>query len=256
MSRARDHILAAVRSGLGRGALDQAARRELARRLARPKANLVPSRVDLDHAGLTELFVDMALEAKATVSRVEAETQILAGLPRAVADYLGSRGLSFEVRMAPDPALEAVPWAEEPRLTIRRGRAEPEDKVSVTCAFAGIAETGTCMLLSGGTSPATLNLLVDTHIVVLFASRIVASYEDAWARLRERSGREGGDAVPVMPRAVTLITGPSRTADIEQTIQMGAHGPRRFHIVLAAQGPPGPGVEGRTAEARVHEDAE
>jgi L-lactate dehydrogenase complex protein LldG len=58
---------------------------------------------------------------------------------------------------------------------------------------------------------------------VLRASEVVAAYEDGWDRLR-RTG--------VMPRTVNFITGPSRTGDIEQRIQLGAHGPRRLHIVL------------------------
>ena len=89
-------------------------------------------------------------------------------------------------------------------------------------AFAGVAETGTLIMRSGPNHPTTLNFLPDTHIVVIRKSQVVGTYEDAWDRLRE------GD----MPRTVNLITGASRTGDIEQTIFMGAHGPRRMHIVL------------------------
>ncbi|MEZ5579927.1 MAG: LUD domain-containing protein [Candidatus Competibacteraceae bacterium] len=79
------------------------------------------------------------------------------------------------------------------------------------------------MLLSGPHSPpTTLNFLPDTHIVVLRADRIVGAYEDAWDLLRARGLG--------MPRTVNFITGPSRSADIEQTVQMGAHGlaPQRW----------------------------
>ena len=102
--------------------------------------------------------------------------------------------------------------------------------MSVTPAFAGIAETGTLMLTSGKDRPATLNFLPETHIVVLKASQVVGAYEDAWDLLRQAEG-EG-----VMPRSVNLITGPSRTGDIEQKIQLGAHGPRRLHIVVVEGG--------------------
>jgi L-lactate dehydrogenase complex protein LldG len=104
------------------------------------------------------------------------------------------------------------------------GRGEDSDAVSVTGAFAGVAETGTLVLVSGPEHPSTLNLLPETHIVVLRRDQLVGSYEDAWALLRVM-GRG-------MPRTVTMVTGPSRTADIEQTLQLGAHGPRRLHIVL------------------------
>ncbi len=86
------------------------------------------------------------------------------------------------------------------------------------------------MLVSGPQSPTTLNFLPETHIAVLRASRMVGPYEDAWERVRALYGRGG------LPRTVNFITGPSRSADIEQTIQLGAHGPRRLHIVLIEDG--------------------
>ena len=103
------------------------------------------------------------------------------------------------------------------------GRAEPDDLVSVTPALAGIAETGTLMAASGPDHPTTLNFLPAVHIVVLQADRVVGTYEEAWERLREAGA---------LPRTVNLITGPSRTGDIEQTIFLHAHGPGRLHIVL------------------------
>ena len=57
---------------------------------------------------------------------------------------------------------------------------------------------------------------------------LVGAYEEAWARLRVAANR-GGDR---MPRAVNLVTGPSRTGDIEQTLQLGAHGPQRLHVIV------------------------
>ena len=82
------------------------------------------------------------------------------------------------------------------------------------------------MLTSGPDNPTTLNFLPENHIIALPASRICATYEDAWDAMRAIYG--GG----IMPRAVNFITGPSRTADIEQTLLMGAHGPRRLHVIL------------------------
>ena len=108
-------------------------------------------------------------------------------------------------------------------LELRRGRAEDSDAAGITGAFVAIAETGTLMLISGADTPTRNNFLPDTHIVVLRASEVVASYEDGWDRLR---------AAGAMPRTVNFITGPSRTGDIEQRMVLGAHGPRRLHIVL------------------------
>jgi L-lactate dehydrogenase complex protein LldG len=125
--------------------------------------------------------------------------------------------------MTPDPKLDAIPWAARPMLELRRGRAEDSDAAGITGAFAAVAETGTLMLVSGADTPTRNNFLPDTHIVVLRASEVVASYEDGWDRLR---------AAGAMPRTVNFITGPSRTGDIEQRMVLGAHGPRRLHIVL------------------------
>jgi L-lactate dehydrogenase complex protein LldG len=111
------------------------------------------------------------------------------------------------------------------------------------------------MLASGSGTPTTLNFLPDTHIVVLHAGQIVASYEDGWDLLRTLASRtpapppqageggspQSGDRVGALPRTVNLITGPSRTGDIEQRIQLGAHGPRRLHIVLVEDAPPAKG---------------
>jgi L-lactate dehydrogenase complex protein LldG len=95
---------------------------------------------------------------------------------------------------------------------------------------------------SGPAHPTTLNFLPEHHIVALRASQVVAAYEDAWSLLRKARKRGRGFE---MPRSVHLITGPSRTGDIELTIQLGAHGPRALHILLiddaAAGGTPDDG---------------
>jgi L-lactate dehydrogenase complex protein LldG len=115
-------------------------------------------------------------------------------------------------------------------LRIRRGRAEATDAVSLTPCLAAIAETGTLMLISSQGTPTTLNFLPDIHIAVVHADQVVASYEDGWDRLRARTAvhPDGG----LLPRAVNFVTGPSRTGDIEQQIVLGAHGPRRLHILV------------------------
>jgi len=216
----RDDILVGIRKALKRGPLDGAAADALGAQLEDPKRNLIPARATvLDDAGRIDLFVAMAEEVQTTVDHVAG----LAEVPAAVARYLASENLPAELVMAPDPALDAIPWGERPLLQLRRGKAAPGDQVSLTPAFAGIAETGTLMLTSGPETPTTLNFLPDTHIVVLRADQVLPHYEEGWSRLR---------ASGAIPRTVNFITGPSRTGDIEQRIQLGAHGPRRLHIVL------------------------
>ncbi len=192
-------------------------------RLAAHRRNLVPARATmLDERGRIGLFAEMAEEVQSTVARVGS----LAAVPEAIARYLAAENLPAELVMAPDPNLDEIPWNTWPLLQIRRGRAEAEDRVSLTPCHAAIAETGTLMLISGAHTPTTLNFLPETHIVVVRRDQVVATYEDGWDRLRTASRTEA------LPRAVNFITGPSRTADIEQHIELGAHGPRRLHIVL------------------------
>ena len=102
--------------------------------------------------------------------------------------------------------------------------AGESDLVGITGAFCAIAETGTLMTVTGPRTPATASLLPETHIALVAASRIVRGMEEAWQLARTELGK--------LPRAVSFISGPSRTADIEQTVTLGAHGPYRVHIIL------------------------
>jgi L-lactate dehydrogenase complex protein LldG len=219
MSEGRKAVLASVARALGREEPDAATRAALEQRLAQHAPNLIPKRAQLAQPQRVALFVEMAREASATVAVLPS----LAAVPEAVADFLRRENLPPELTIAPDPALEGLPWSSRPLLAIRSGRADGSESVSLTHAFAGIAETGTLMLRSGPDAPTTLNFLPDTNIVLIEAGRIVGAYEEAWALLRQ--------AGP-LPRTVNFITGPSRSADIEQTLQLGAHGPRRLHILL------------------------
>jgi L-lactate dehydrogenase complex protein LldG len=224
MSDARSTILNGIRRSLHRGELTSAQRQAVEARLAEPPRGPAVARANLPQPDKVALFCQWAETNNATVARVAA-----ADVPGEVANYLARNNLPAEAAMAPGAALEGYDWASQRMLSLRRGRGEGSDHVSITGAFAGIAETGTLVTASGPDHPVTLNLLPDTHIVVLREGDIVGGYEDVWARLRARYGKNH------MPRTVNTITGPSRTGDIEQTIELGAHGPRRMHIVVVRE---------------------
>ena len=218
---ARSQILNGIRRSLHRGELTGAARQEVEARLAAPPRGPAVARAQLPPAERVALFCHWAEVTNATVSRVGA-----AEVAGEVAAYLARNNLPAQAAMAPSPQLDAYDWASQPMLSLRRGAGRGSDQVSITGAFAGIAETGTLVMASGPDHPVSLNLLPDTHIVVLREADIVGGYEEVWARLRERYGKDH------MPRTVNTITGPSRTGDIEQRLILGAHGPRRLHVVL------------------------
>ncbi len=224
MTDARSTILTGIRRSLRRGELTGTARLAAIARLAEPPPGPAVARAKLAQPEKVALFCQWAETNNATVARVAA-----ADVPAEVAGYLARNNLPAEAVMAPSSALNAYDWSSQKMLSLRRGRGEGRDHVSITGAFAGIAETGTLVTASGPEHPVTLNLLPDTHVVVLRESDIVSGYEDVWARLRARYGKDR------MPRTVNTITGPSRTGDIEQTIELGAHGPRRMHIVVVRE---------------------
>jgi L-lactate dehydrogenase complex protein LldG len=228
MADSRERILGNLRRSLRRGDTDESAAAQVRDRLAAHRPNTIPARATaLDKAARIDLFVAMAEEVAATVARVTGFAQV----PGAVADYLARYNLPAEMVITPDPALAPIPWQERPTLSVRPGIATAQDLVGVTGSFAGVAETGTLMLISGPESPTRNNFLPDNHIVVLRAEQIVPTYEEGWNRLRAR------ETPFTMPRTVNFITGPSRTADIELKIELGAHGPRRLHIVIVDEPP-------------------
>ena len=218
---ARDEIFSSLRRSLRvRG--DEAPRRAaVAERLASKPLGIIPERGRGDAATRIANFKAEALRAAATLGEVASA----ADAPAEIARYLREGNMPASLRMGADPRLAAMPWAET-SLEISHGPSDGHDLNAVSAAFAAIAETGTLALRSGSDNPTTLNFLPDNHVVVLFAQDILGNMEDVFSRLRDAHG--AGQA----PRTLNFITGPSRSADIEQTLLFGAHGPRRLHIVL------------------------
>ena len=165
-----------------------------------------------------ERFVAKMLEKSATLERLPS----MAEVGPAVARFVAAMACPPRVRVS--ALLANVAWPAV--LEVMTGAAQREDSTSVTPCFAAVAESGGIVTLSGPDTPSTLNFVPDNHVVVVRTAQVVPHFEDMWAQFRA-SGRP-------MPRTVNIISGPSRTADIEQTIQLGAHGPRRLHILLLA----------------------
>jgi len=100
-----------------------------------------------------------------------------------------------------------------------------ELKIGVTgCEFL-ISRRGSIMISSRQPSGRRLNVFPETHIVIAFTSQLVPDLKDALAGIREKYGNR-------IPSMVSVITGPSRTADIEKTLVLGAHGPKELIVFL------------------------
>jgi L-lactate dehydrogenase complex protein LldG len=210
----RDNILARIRAAQGRGIAPEEAERETVRAHLRAHPQSPRPASDGD---LVARFRARALSLASTWGEVGAKCEI----PAATAAYLRENNLP----------LRAVCWNEFTDLDwagsgieVEARNARGDDLVGITGAFCAIAETGTLMMTSGPRTPAAVSLLPETHIAVVSRARIVRGMEDAWALLRAEFEH--------MPRAVNFISGPSRTADIEQTVTLGAHGPYRVHLIL------------------------
>jgi L-lactate dehydrogenase complex protein LldG len=222
---AREDILARVRSGLKTPQDDAVRRRAVQARLKKAPAGVIPARGQLGHSEQVALFCEMAAKLGMSVERLEKPQDV----PKAVADYLRARNLRSSVRMGADPRLAAMPWARQKALEVRHGASDGEDETGVSHAFKGVAETGAIAVLSGPDNPYTINFLPEHHIVVVDAADIVGDFEAALGEGRARFGKGR------MPRTFTFISGPSRSADVEQTIILGAHGPRALHLILVGK---------------------
>lgn len=218
---ARDDVYAGIRRSLGVSASDSARLEAVRARIADAKGGIRPARGEGDLEQRIAIFAAQARSVSASVDIVANHEEAAA----AIAAFLRRHNLPARLRMGTDERLAGLPLAAQ-SLEVSTGVSDGSDLNALSHAEAGVSETGTLLLVSGAHNPSTLNFLPDNHIVILRADAIAPVYEDAFAHVRARYGK--GD----MPRTVNLITGPSRSADIEQKLLLGAHGPRRLHVVI------------------------
>ncbi len=98
-------------------------------------------------------------------------------------------------------------------------------KVAITrCEFL-IARLGSAMISSKHDSGRRLNIYPEIHIILAYTSQLVPDLKNALAGIKKRYGDD-------LPSMISVVTGPSRTADIEKTLVMGAHGPKDLYVFL------------------------
>lgn len=213
MNNARDNILARIRNAnqqLVKGGSEKAVNERIQQHSRGPQPQW--------SGDLLVRFTEKTEQAASSYETVKDESEIVS----AVSAYLTAQSLENKIVCAGTALLERLEWpyaiSAETRL------ATTDDKVVLVEAFAAIAETGSIVMYSDKQTPTSLNFLPDHFLCVVNKRSIVSHMEDIWERLRAE--RES------FPRAINIVTGPSRTADVEQIIQMGAHGPRRVHLLL------------------------
>jgi L-lactate dehydrogenase complex protein LldG len=222
---ARELVLGSIRQALGVTGREAPRRKVVADRLAAHPVGVIPKRAQLEPKARGDLLAEMIAMAAGTV----AEVSDAASVPGAVTEFLRRHNLPLSVRRGHDARLAALPWHLEGALEVTVGASDGQQLASVSHAFGAVAETGTLVLMSGMDNPTTLNFLPDDHIVIVDVNDVVGDFETIFVELRRHSGERQ------LPRVVNLITGPSRSADIEQTLILGAHGPRRLHVILVGE---------------------
>ena len=170
---------------------------------------------------LATAFLTNVLKNQGTVECVANRSAAV----KALADYVYRHFRSHRLVAGNDANLAAMPWREAGVLP-RFGAIEPGEPVALSYALLGIAETGATALQTGKANPAVNNFLSEHHLVLVDSSRLVATMEQAWTRIRQEMNKSG------RPRGYNFIAGPSSTADIEGQLVYGAHGPRNWHVIL------------------------
>jgi L-lactate dehydrogenase complex protein LldF len=134
---------------------------------------------------------------------------------QAVLEFLNARQIN-KIHLEPNTLDESI--LKQAGITAVHA-PDPSILVGVTKAMCGLADTGSVLIVDGEGNPLEASLLPEIHLVVLRASDILPSLENAIHLIRPSD-------------AAVVITGPSRTGDIEMTLTIGVHGPGEVHVFL------------------------
>jgi L-lactate dehydrogenase complex protein LldG len=169
-----------------------------------------------------DLLASFIARAKASAAQVH-EISSSAEVPLRIAEILRASVAPLELHIPTTSPLNELPWRIAPELSISAA-PPPGGQSALAAADYGIAETGTLVFCSGAKSPSSWHFRPGREFILVERSRILPGLEDVITAIATSGA---------MPATVNLVTGPSRTADIEQTIELGAHGPREVHILIA-----------------------
>jgi L-lactate dehydrogenase complex protein LldG len=216
----RDEILARIRTNAAGDKSPQGRKRIVTNRIKGHPAGIIPAGPDSAEDRVRQ-FASKAKNAAASVAIVAA-----GGEAAAISKWLRNHNLPQALRMGTDQRLKRIKWPKKTGPELKTGPSDGNDLTGLSHGFAGISESGTLVMVSGAQNPTTINFLPENHIVILDAKDIDGDHEAVWRRIRRKF------SAGKMPRTVNMITGPSRSADIEQTLILGAHGPIRLHIII------------------------
>lgn len=215
---ARSEIFARLREA-GRGETEETIQRERLSLGSAPAPALPATEI-------CQAFILNVLKNHGSVACVNNRSEAV----QAIAHYLYAHFHNYRLVTGNDPRLAAMPWRDAGVLP-RFGSLEAGEPVALSFARLGVAETGAAVTWTSKANPAANNFLPEHHIVLVDKNDLVTTMEKAWEKIHhalEKTGRT---------RGINFIAGPSSTADIEGELVYGAHGPRRWHIVLMGDVP-------------------
>jgi L-lactate dehydrogenase complex protein LldG len=220
MSDARSAVLARIRQALGRTPEEEPrARERVAAWSGKGRPGFVPARGQLAPEDRIGLFIEYARAVQTEVERVTGP----AAIPAVVARYLRRHNLPQKLVMAPEPALDEADWASQPLLRIRRGTADDGDLTGVPWPRPASPRPARCSSPRPPTADAPRLSAGDLHR----RSRHRPDRRLLRAGIQLHLGETGS-----LPRSLNFVTGPSRTGDIAQKLELGAHGPKHLFVVL------------------------
>ena len=197
------------------------ARESILNALARPRRHKTPSPQTAMPGWAGDPLTSFIARAEASIAQPHRIASI-ADAPAKIADILRLTNAAPELHVPPESSLVQLPWHAAPAVTVSAA-APTGEQSALSAAEFGIAETGTLVFFSGPNSRSSWHFLPGREFVLIERSRILPRLEDVIAQIEK---------LPGIPATINLVTGPSRTADIEQTIELGAHGPREIHILI------------------------
>ncbi|MBU6299520.1 MAG: LUD domain-containing protein [Alphaproteobacteria bacterium] len=165
---------------------------------------------------LSVRFAERAMAEAAEVRFLDRLDEV----PAAVAHILRARNLAAPIHLPPDVRMDV--WSWDTGIIRERTLPEPDDAALAIAPFA-IAETGTLVYSSSASAPASWHFRPGLEIAVVAAANILPRFEDVLTRMKNNGA---------LATTINLVTGPSRTGDIEQTLELGAHGPKALSILV------------------------
>jgi L-lactate utilization protein LutC len=216
-----NEILRSIRSHLAASAPHDR-REQISRRFSQMNAEPIRVHLRKSAADLFRLNLE-AVNGHCVIA--QGDTDIARALTQIIADLQKTNLRAQRIAISDNPLVERLMYLTD--LEIEALTVAPNDifsyDVGISTAQAAIAETGTLVLDSADERHRLVSLVPPVHIAIVDASRICETLGEALALLRQDKE---------LSRAVTFVTGPSRTADIELTLTVGVHGPQELYVIV------------------------